>query len=449
MNRSESRPARTVATFLAGGLLAVTMAAIPVSEADSAARLVHPGVLRTALAARPLDAGVATDQIAFFEERLAERPGDVLSLRRIASTRLLRFRAYNDLRELEQAEDAAMRLTAWHEADAGAYATRASVALARHDFAGAMEAALRYRSLAPRGETGATWTLFDALWASGRYEAARGLLEETETPHPSVGLLSREARLVDGLGRVSEAAARMERVVRMVDGFAEPPIVRAWARVELGHFLHHSGSSEAAVARYVEALDLVPGYPAALEALGWLAYGVDEDLAAAEALFLRSAEYGAHLDLYPLLAEIAEARGAPARARAYERTFMARIHAPDAETRMFWRPLAQVLAADTATLGRALEYAEMDLAQRQDRGAWATRGWILHRLGRSAEAVEDMERALAWGSPPPDILHQAGVVSLESGLRRRGVSLLREALDGRAELGPVVASEIEDLLAVH
>jgi hypothetical protein len=67
-------------------------------------------------------------------------------------------------------------------------------------------------------------------------------------------------------------------------------------------------------------------------------------------------------------------------------------------------------------------------------------------MGDTAAAVADMERAIAWGAPPPPVLRLAGAVFLEAGREREGRRLLRDALTGRAELGPVVAAEIEQML---
>lgn len=150
-----------------------------------------------------------------------------------------------------------------------------------------------------------------------------------------------------------------------------------------------------------------------------------------------------------MLVEIAEASGDPAAADSLRAAFVARATADPASERLYRRPLALLLSDDPATRRQALEWAEADLAQRQDRMAWITRGWVLHAMGRSREAAEDAERALAWGAPTPEVLQRAGLILAAAGERARGRALVREALEGRVELGPVTSALLDDWLAVR
>lgn len=413
----------------------------PVVGADRP--LVGPAVWTEVLAQSPVEGGVAADEVAFFEARLEGDGADVLAHRRLAGAHLLRFRAYNAKADLHRARGHLAVLEARDPDDETLLGLRTSLALAEHDFPAAVDAGYRARSVGDPADAGGVLALFDALWGAGRYEEARRLLERHETDEESIGRLAREARLVDGLGHVEMAEARMARVVELVDAYAEPPVVRAWARVEHGHFLLHSGRPGEATVRFREAAALVPGYPAALEGLGWIAYGVDENPQVAAALFRRALEIGDHLDLYGLLEEITRAEGDDDGADALRAAFLeAATDDPEREA-AYLRPLALTLADDPARLDDALAYANADLALRRDRMAWATRGWVLHRIGRHDEAVADMERALAWGAPEPEVLWRAGVVLRAAGLERRGRGLIAEALEGRAELGPVVARSLE------
>lgn len=434
-----------VAAFVTAALvLAVGAGPDPAATPDRALPL---EVLSVALASRPAPAGVSADAVAFHRARLADRPDEPLSRRALVGLHLARFRAYGTREELAEAGRLLDELEARYPRDPAVHGMAAEAALAVHDVPGALRHARRAARLSPAGDPGGRFRLFDALWADGAYGPARTLLERTETVHPTPALLSREARLLDGLGDVEAAARLMEEATRLVDAYAESPLVRAWARVEAGTFLHHAGRTRAGVARYREALSLVPGYPPAVEALAWVAYGVDEDLPAAEALFRRALANGGHLELYPVLAEIAAARGDTVRARTYRAAFLETATGDPVTERLNLRPLAQVLAGDPATRPTAVAYARRDVELRRDRGAWATLGWVLARAGRLHEAADAAERAVAWGTPPPAVLRLAGLTLLEAGDPRRGRRLLHRALAGRAELGPVASAGIEARLA--
>ena len=404
------------------------------------------GAARVALASVPAPEGVSAGVLAFHQGRLEARPGDLLARRGLVSVHLLRFRANGDRSELHRADRLLEGLAARDPDDPSVHAQRAALALASHRFDDAVASTARSLELTTGDREGAVLDRFDALWAAGRYAEARTLLEEASFPFESPGLLAREARLLDGLGQVEAARDRMQRVVELVDAFAEPRVVQAWARVELGHFRHHSGDPQGAVAAYLAALERVPGYPGALEGLGWIAFGVDEDPVLAEALFQRALLFGGHLDLYPVLAEVALARGARGRAEDYRRRFLEAATADPEAERLYRRPLATLLAADPGTLDRALALARADLAVRRDRGAWALTGRVLLQAGRREEAVEHAERALEWGAADPNTLATTGEILVAAGEARRGRKLLRAALEGRSELGPRAAARIEALL---
>lgn len=400
-----------------------------------------------ALSDLPLQGGLRADELAFFERRLADDPDDVLAVRRLAALHQMRFRAGGDPGELARSSVHLDRLAERHTGDPALWSMRTSLALATHDFPGALAAAEQRLGLGDPADPSGRYGHFDALWASGRYDEARELLEGIDPERESIVHLSREARLIDGLGDVARSAVIMDRVVELADAWAEPALVRAWARVEHGHFLLHSGSPEASAERFSEALEIIPAYPAALEGLASIAYGVDGRLSAAERLYRAALDHGTHLDLYGVLIEIAEANDDPAAVDSLRSAFVTRATADAASERLYRRPLALTLADDPTTHDRALALAEADLAERQDRMAWATRGWVLRAMGRLDEAAVDAERAVAWGAPTPEVLFRSGVILAEAGEASRGEALVREALEGRAELGPVTSAMLDDWLA--
>jgi len=394
------------------------------------------------VALSPEESSIDVDHLAWTDARLARNDSDELALSMALDARLRRFRATGNAAELTEAEALLARLGGTQAAPAAATA----LALAVHDFPGAVAASRTAVFAADPGDPDAVLGRFDALWASGRYQDAAEMLPELGDRPASAGWLARKARLEDGRGDVHAARDLMDRAVDLVDAYAESGVVRAWARVEAGHFAAHSGDPRDAVDSYVEALEIVPGYPAALEGLAWIAYGVDEDLDLARTLFERALAAGAHQDVRLTLAEVLRARGLEDEAAREERAFLEAATASDRDRRMHLRPLALHLAERLDRLEEALAHAERDLELRADRMAWAVRGLILARMGRADEALDDAQRALAWGSPEPSVLEVVGRIHLATGRSDMGRRLLREALEGSSELGPVVVSEIERLL---
>ena len=411
---------------------------------------VDDDVMRRAFASEVPARPTMTEELEHFRARVAANPGESFALERLFRAHMLAFRAYGDRRHLEEAHETVERLVGEDPAREAATApsTRVSkgtsgtvsairaersLMLAEHDFRSALSAARTLASVS-NDET-STYRLFDALWAVGARAEAEELLDGP-LDTLSTAYFSRRARVLDAQGLVVPARDLFRRVVDNVRAYAEPAPVRGWALVELGHFELHSGDPKAAVRRYEEALDVLPGSPAALEGLASVAYGVDKDLRRARDLYRKALANGAHLDVMPVLADIEEALGHRQEALRIREDFVTRATRDERNEDMLRRPLVFVLAQAPSTRAEAVRLARQDLAVRQDPGAFDALAWALHRTGDVDLAWILAQRGLAGGAAPPPILFRAGLMAEAAGEGARSRELLRNALEGESELAP-------------
>lgn len=413
--------------------------------------LVTSEVVAEALSSRPPEPRSLTDEIRHFEARLASRGEERFSRVRLVSGHLLRFRAYgaeDDLRAAERHLEAAMEGA---PNSPSLLSTRSAVHLLRHEFPRALTTARRANRSFGDFDSGLRLRLFDALWAGGAYEEATGLLE-LDHDRGSFDYLVRRARVLDRAGRTEAARDRLRAALKQARAYAQPAPVEAWALVELGHFEHHSGRPDLAVSRYLEALHVLPGSPHAVEGLGWIAYGVDRNLTAAEELFRRAFELGGHLDLLPTIADVAEERGRKGEATRIRDRFVKEATADPRRERAHWRPLSLLLAERPGHRHEAIRYAVMELENRPDPGSWDALAWTLHKAGATPAACRAMERATERGLPEPAVLYHAGVIARGcegEHWSERSEELLGAALEGQSELGPATIRHIRKLLDVE
>lgn len=407
---------------VAGGAVLLPPASAPTDD--------HPTVPTTPSEEVRPTTGPMDGEIAYYMRRVADRGPERFALERSFAAEMLAFRAFGEVDHLTRARQWLEELEDHHPSGLGTLSARSSYALATHDFVPALEAALSYRERS--GADAAKWRLFDALWAVGDHEGAEALLS-TSVDTTAIGTLSRRARVLDAEGEVERARDLFRRVVALADAYAEPAPVRAWALAELGHFELHSGSPEVAVRRYHESLSVLPGNPAALEGLSSVAEGVERDPERAAELLRIAVHNGAHPDAALRLADLEEAIGRPDEASALRSDFLTQAAADPDFRRANLRPLANILAEDSARLGEAERAARDDLAQRQDADAYLTLGWVLHQRGDTAMAWLLAERAVGAGSPPPPRAYRAGVLAAAAGAPE-AEGLLRDALEGRIEL---------------
>ena len=407
-------------------------------------RLIDQAILREALESSTPHRLPGTDQLEFFGRRLAERGVDRVAARGLGDAYLARFQAYGRDDDLAQAESSVDLLLSRRPSDPDLWSRRAQIHLARHEFKQAEVAARRAVSAAAPEDAGLyRLRLFDALFALGQHEAAARLLD-LPADQNAFARMVRKARLLDRLGHVVEARDLMRESLTLAEAYAQPVTVLAWNHVELGHFEFHSGNPEAAVTHYREALRIAPGYPAALEGLGWLAYGVDEDAGAARSLFTRALENGGHQDLRLALAEVALFADEPARAQAEISHLQALAAGDEAARRLLAEPLALALSEIRPDV--ALTLSEENVAERRTAESLAVHGWVLHNLGDHEQARDLFDEALAWGAPPPMVFYLAGRQAAEAGKLDEARRWLRTAREGEAELGPRRARQVADML---
>jgi tetratricopeptide (TPR) repeat protein len=435
----------TVTALVAGG--AATLPLLGSAELEPRAS-VDRAVLERAMSSAVPARRTMTDEIEHFQARAAARPDEAFSKERLVRAHLLAFRAYGQVEHLDRAAAVANAMTApsgsgSERESPSALRSLSSLRLAEHDFQGALESARSIAELS--GRDAARFRLFDALWAVGSKQEAAALLDEP-LDTLSTDYLARRARVIDGAGFTELARDLFRRVEENARAFAEPAPVRAWALVELGHFELHSGDPALAVRRYLEALEVLPGSPAALEGLASVAYRVDRDLETARALYSRALENGAHLEVMPTLADIEEALGRGDEALRLRRSFVRRATADPRAEAMHRRPLVFLLAEEPETRAEAIRQARLDLGARRDQGAFDALAWALFRDGEVEMAWLLAERALAAGGPPPPVLFRAGLIAEAAGEPERARDLLQEALVGNVELAPHEIASAREVL---
>jgi tetratricopeptide (TPR) repeat protein len=296
-----------------------------------------------------------------------------------------------------------------------ALATAGELALARHEFRGAL--ALGQRA----GAVGAPIRV-DALIELGRYDDAADELQAMLDRKPNLAAYARASYLRELRGDLPGAVEAMRLAVNAGGPAAENV---AYVSALLGELERRRGRDAAARRAFEQALALVPGHPGAEAGLARLEGGrraiarlrrIVERLPLPEyAIALGEAELAAGRDPEALALVAAE-----------QRLLDAAGVDTDVELAVF--------EADHGDPRRAVE-----LARRGWNAAPSTRsadalGWALTRAGDASAGLRWARRALALGSVDPIWRAHAGLAALEAGRRaeaRRHLRVaLRHGLDG-------------------
>lgn len=414
-------------------------------DGSSTGPAITPEIVDLVLASRPPERPTMSDEIEYFEARLASSDGDDHVLEpRLVSAYVQRFRAYGDSADASAALRHFQVLRERGPSTPSLLSLESSLRLLFHDFPGAVRSAVTANEQRRSYDSALRLRLFDALWASGAYGEANDLLQ---LPHDrgSFGFLVREARVLDRLGETAQARDRIGRALEEARAYAQPRGIVAWAMTELGHLEHHSGHPRAATDRLLEALEILPGSPAAIEELARIAWESDRNPKLARPLFARALDTGDHLSLYRDLADVSNELGDAEAAEALRRRFVERATASPEIERQYLRPLALMFADEEPSdrLDDAQRFAERDLAMRPTSESWDTLAWVRYRQGDLDAALAASRNATEWGVPEPIVLFHAGVIADDAGERERAGELLTAARSRSSELRLAALEEID------
>lgn len=405
-------------------------------------RLAWPG-LAAGLWALPLaPASAQSGGMPFLEQRVQRDPEDILARNLLAGEYLQAFRRTGDADFIRRAADSAeASLKVLGEpGNAGAFAARGAVNLARHRFPEALADAETYRKLKPES---LTWRelKFDALVELHRLEEASALgAEMKQRVGESLGWHGRMARLARARGDLALEQKHWTGAVAFARSELSviTPAWKAWAFLQRGGAALVRGDFAAAEADFQEARKIDDSWQAA-ERLGELrgAQGRwDECLELLRAAAAKSKSPGTA----QAVADALIASGKPGEAKEWLDRAEAGYRVPAERGEVFYlHHLASFYADSRLNPMEAVKCARQDLALRRTPDTLDSTAWALYRADQFEEAWKLMQEALAMPGVRngfPHLQHHASFIAIRAGQLEEGRALLKRSI----ELNPAVAA---------
>jgi len=384
-------------------------------------------------AALPVPApGESTDsRVADLQRLVRAAPDDPRGYTQLGLAYLQKVRETGDAGFYTRAEGVIVDARRLAPRDPAALAAAGTLALARHDFAGALSLGTRARAAAP-ASLQAYPVIADAQIELGRYGEAMRTLQAFVDRKPTLAAYARVSYLQELRGEIPAAIEAMRLAVSAGGANAENA---AYVRTLLANLELSAGRLAAAEHDYRGALAAYPGYLPARAGLAGLAASRGRLAEAARG-------YRAVVDRLPLpsyviaLGEVELAAGRRGSAAhdlalvgAQERLQRAGGVNVDVEVALF--------EASHGSPARGVA-----LARRAWRSAPSVRaadalGWALTRSGNPREALGWARRALALGSRDPSFLYHAGMAALGAGRPGQARAWLRGSLAANPRWSPL------------
>jgi len=416
MSRVGLTVALAVTVFVAGGIGLFHGSA----DAPATAPVQAPS---TSVLLRPLAAGGSLeDAIANLQQRLRVVPTDWKGFASLGLEYIAEARASADPTFYPKAEGVLQQSLQINGQDNfEALVGLGALALARHDFAGALADGRRAVAMNPY-DADVYGVIGDAQIELGHYRQAFATFQTMVDTRPDLSSYARVSYARELQGDVRGAIVSMQAA----EEAAGTPSDSAWASFQLGELYWNSGRVDKAAQAYRRGTELAPEYVppiAGLAKVAWAKGDIDRAVSLFTEVVQRypSPEYVIALgDLYAVQGQQEQADRQYALVRAEHDLFAANGVNIDLELALF--------DADHGAAPDALVAARAEWARRQSIHVADALGWALYANGRYAQAARYAGKALALGTRNASFMFHAGMIQFRLGNDAAARDLLREAL---------------------
>lgn len=401
-------------------LAAIVLAAILAGRLINppAANLADPGSGRARSFAPPTTA----ETVARLRDQLSAQPEATDLYAQLGLALMQQVRETADPTLYGQAEAALGEALARDPEQLDALVGQGMLALARHDFAAALEWGGRALAVMPY-RPDAHAVIVDALVELGRYPEAMEAAQRLVNLRPDVASYSRVSYVRELHGNTAGAVAAMRSAVDAAPPGSE---ALAWTQVQLGNLYFQQGNLPEAERAYREALAGRPGYAYAEGGLARVmaASGkADEAVAALESVTARLPLP----EFVILLGELYESSGRPEQAQSRFDLVRAIQHL-NADAGMNVDLEMALFEANRGDTAEALRMAAAAYRQRPTVYAEDILAWAHYKNGDLAEASRLSERALRLGTQDALLFYHAGMIAAARGETAAARDQLEHAL---------------------
>ncbi len=390
----------------------------------------------------PYDPDIAAKEVKWNEGRVQRDPKGAIGWSQLSSAYLALARQTDDNEFALKAEDAAHKSLSIRRINNSNAAVRlAKSILEQHRFHDSLLAVNDALKINP-DDSGARELHAEILAELGRYDDAWSDFKKFNLSATGLSGLALRARLLEIDGKPDDAEVFLRQATQRADqDWDMPREANAWFHLKLGSLLWEVGRVKEASQEFQTAIDTNPHDFKSMSALAkidaangdidsakeWAeksiailpsveAASLLEDIAIknndqeAQAKYEASVDQVSHPDMYAFLKDPNKAPTSTAKPHTHDRLY------------------AVYCADHLKNLPDALVAAKKDLAVRQDIYAFDTLGWVLHQLGKDAEAKPWMAKALSRGTVDAKLFYHAGMIDANLGNKDLAKTELHRAI---------------------
>ena len=362
-------------------------------------------------------------QIQALQERLRTNPNDWQSYSQLGLAFLQKARETGDPSYYQKTEEALNKALSFQPDDYASISAMGALALARHEFASALEWGERAKQINP-SRSYAYGVIADAQVELGRYAEAVDTLQAMVDLRPDMSSYARVSYLRELHGDPEGALEMMQLAVDSGLPYAENT---AWTRTQLANLYFNMGDLEHAEQEYQLTLQNHPDYVYALAGLGRVR-AAQGNMNEAIGLLNEAVGIMPMPEFVITLGELYQAAGQEEQAKGQYQLLetietLHRANGVDMDME-----IALFNTDHDRSLEQTVKLAREAYAKRPNIHGADVLAWALYKTGKYEEAQKYSEVALQLGTKDALKLFHAGMIALKLGDETQAREYLEQAL---------------------
>ena len=384
------------------------------------------------------------EELKFWESRLVNTPGDIISESKIAGLHTKRFAYSGNIKEVHEADSLYRQVNIVnHINSSGTFRSLATNCITQHRF---LQAQQYIDSALALGDDKYLTVLMEfdiAMELGNRYRARKAL--NSLADKSAFEYLIREAKYKDHVeGKQDEAIKLMEQAyVKIKDN--PSPALYLWIKSNLGDFYGHANRYHESYACYLDVLKKDPHYYHALKGIAWLAFSHDKDVANAQKIVAYLQQRHPVPDYELLLSQMAAFKQDSAAEHTHIEKFMTTTH-NTLYGGMYNKYLFTIAANELNDATQSLQIARQEVQNRPTPEAFSWLAFALYKNGQIDSAMKTARLYVLNKCFEPDALFYMGKIYQAAGEKAIAQQLLHNAYNSSYELGPIMSNHIREAL---
>ncbi|HEY8898534.1 MAG TPA: tetratricopeptide repeat protein [Niastella sp.] len=384
------------------------------------------------------------EELGFWQNKLHNAPGDIISESKIASLYTRRFSYSGNINEIHCADSLYRQVNYLnHTTNSGTFRSLAANCITQHRF---LQAKQYIDSALVLGDDKYLTVLMEfdvAMELGDRFRARKAL--NSITDKSSFDYLIREAKYKDHVeGDLDAAISLMEKAFEKIKENHNQGLY-CWIKSNLGDFYGHANRYQESYKCYLDVLATDPHYYHALKGIAWLAFSHDKDVTNARKIVAYLQQRHPVPDYELLLSQIAAAEHNSAQYKKHLGSFMTATHNA-VYGGMYNKYLFNIEADELNNAPRCLQIAQEEVAHRPTPEAYSWLAWAYCRNGDISKAMATAQAHVAGKCFEPGALYYLGKIYQAGGENTKARQYLKAAKESAYELGPVISGRITETL---